>query len=114
LLADLNSHWGHLEPSRSHPHSLRLQSGSDNHQLRLNIHCIIPKPFCEYAGPDPYLLLVSVGVAELTPHAGLSTYDPDVLHLGGEVVDVPPFDVVAVGYSVAIAEALIDVGDIVG
>ena len=53
-------------------------------------------------------------VAQLAPHAGLSSDHFDTLDSGVELVQISPFYVISIGYPVSIAEPLIDVGVIVG
>lgn len=57
---------------------------------------------------------MGVDIAQLTPHTRLTANYSHALHPRLQLVHLPPFDVVPVGNTVAVANSLIDVGQIVG
>jgi hypothetical protein len=93
---------------------MRLQPLRNAQKLSLDIHPIIPKPFCQDTGSNPNLLLMGVAIAELAPHAGLSTDHLHTRHPRLELVYVPPLAVAPVSHAVAVAKALVNVDDVLG
>lgn len=82
-------------------------------QIRSNIDAVLPKPLSKHARSGPYLLVMSVDVADFTPHACLSTNNIDSRVFGAEFIDVSPFYIALVGSSIPVSEAHVEIGQVV-
>lgn len=82
-------------------------------ELTLNLNTAVPEPFREHTCADPYFLLERMFVAKFCPHACLTSNHIDVSDVRVEGINVPPVDIVSVGNAVSIAEANVEVSDVI-
>ena len=113
LLAHSHSHRPHLEAPRTQTLSVRSQTGRDVLEVGLYVELHVPEPLPDHARPLGDLLVEGILVAQLVPHAGLSSDDVDVGDSRLELVHLPPVLVDSIGVAVEVAEADVEVGEVV-
>lgn len=113
LLAHSHSHRPHLEAPRTQTLSVRSQAGRDVLEVGLYVDLHVPEPLPDHARSLGDLLVEGILVSQLVPHAGLSSDHVDVGDSRLELVHLPPVLVDSIGVAVEVAEADVEVGEVV-